>query len=203
MKIHFLEAIDCTSDAHYAEFAKETRDQIADVILKVCESNLVQNIESVTLEVGSWEHGNSPEGFKTDDFSISDLYDKNKRQMGKFAKKHKIEGLYFGCDADVDAKHHLPPGLTGVRYAVTRIKTLPENQRFHLDVRVVWAFSGDSSCSDYIQWPDSESTGSMTAVNFSNQDSWIGMEGYKDHCTALSRLICHEITPHAGYGDKE
>lgn len=178
--------IDCTSDPHIVPISSVY--EALNIIKKVCEDEIIYAIQSVELKI---------EGdiYESDLYSLSDIFKKNKKAEGIYAKKHKIEGLYFCVDAEVPSKYHLSPGLTGVKNAIDIIlktmKTKGEIPNFLLDIGVVWSFVKDSSCADYIRY-DSETP---SVIEFSNQDWWIRNENYKDYIKKLSELTGHTIEP--------
>ncbi|MFQ6095201.1 MAG: hypothetical protein ACE5NN_03550 [Candidatus Bathyarchaeia archaeon] len=182
MKILFYkeETVDCTADPHYVDF--ETLRGMYRIILKVCSDPIVWAITSVRLELNGEKY-------------VSDSYfppiteeDLGKAVKGPYAKKHKIEGLYFFADAEVDSKRHLPPGLSGVKEAVRLILKELESRRTpkgELRIGVAWSFTKDHNCSDYIIVGDL----SEPIANFSNQDWYMENENYPEHCERLSRVI--------------
>jgi len=187
MKILYFrpDTVDCTADPHVVNYSD--RQVMLDDVLKVLESKLVKSITSITVYNGS----NTV--LESDDYSVfSGSYSKDepptrKLATGEYAKIHKVEGLYFSEDAADDRK--IPVGLTGFRHLMKVIpEILPWESFDSIKIGVVWAFSNDHSCSDYITADFAEST-----VDYSNQDWWMSNISYKQHCRELSELIGQEI----------
>jgi hypothetical protein len=181
---HRVETVDCTADPHEVEF--ETVEEMLDTILRVCESDLVKAVRSVRLVYGE---GEDCEEFESD-FYTDPITNKN-IASGAMAEKHKVAGLAFYSDAEVDKRHHLPPGLTGVKHAIRIARERLPRRCFKIfEVGVVWAFAGEASCSDYIT-----ATPESMTVDFSNQDWWVGLAGYKEHIERLSEIVGVNIEP--------
>jgi len=205
MKILYFnrETVDCTADPHevkYSSLKKACED-----ILKVCESDLVYGIEKVYLYVRGDEEGRQT--LESDWYDIDmgrvDNYLKWKKATGRYARKHKIEGLYFFEDAHILVKvgvdpntgeeiyerrpmpkeRHLPPGLTGVKEAIRRILKNPERYS-KLRIAVVWSAFMTHNCSDYITLDVENLT-----VDYSNQDWYVESEKYHEHIEKLSELL--------------
>lgn len=118
---------------------------------------------------------------------------------GKYAKKNKIDGLYFYEDSG-QLEEKLPVGLSGVTAALELVensteKASPKIPQFELEVRVVWDFAGDSSCSDYIRYTSED----YEKVAFSNQDWWIKKKGYNSFLKKLSQLAGCELSGLSGF----
>jgi len=182
MRILFYdeETVDCTADPHYVNF--ESLQRMYETILRVCSDSVVWAITSVKLELNG-------ERYESDIYFTPILPEDYKKVVkGPYAKKHKIEGLYFYADANVDSKHHLPPGLSGVREAVKLImKELEKGKAPKGDLRigVAWDFVKDHNCSDYIIVNDL----SEPIVDFRNQDWYVEREEYPEYCKRLSKVI--------------
>ena len=192
--IYLPETVDCTADPHPVNYGENLTKALDDVV-KVCSSALIMGIRYVDLRYGNEDEANF-EKFESDQYTEDPPYDDptKKPTEGEMAKKYRIEGFYFYKDANVDAKHHLPIGLVGVKEAVEIIKRRAEKgeQPSYFHIGVVWAFAGSASCSDYI---DFDFRGSEVETDYSSQDWWIEKEGYIEHCRKLSELIEAEITP--------
>jgi len=179
MKFHILyfpEPVDCTSDPHYVHYTSE-KEMMNDVI-KVCESHLVRAICSVRC-------------YDEDDHLLleSDVFMPNKLAGGRlmtgpYAKKHKIEGLYFYADAET--KPSLPPGLTGVKHVAQRLEELLEKGMKELIIGVVWTYFDDHNCSDYI-------TANFNGlyVDYCNQDWYRDFypRVYQRHLKELAKVL--------------
>ncbi len=183
MKVLYFrpDTVDCTSDPHYVNYTDV--DEMLNDVLKVLESDLVQSIPS--LRVYDENQNAILEG---DSYTISNFGDDSKKTAeGDYAKRHKVEGLYFRSDAKDEIK--IPMGLTGYKHILAMIPSkLPVERIRSIVIGVVWAFANDHSCSDYITI---EVPGMI--VNYENQDWWMGMETYAKHCADLSELIGHTI----------
>jgi len=112
--------------------------------------------------------------------------------LGPYAKKHKIEGLYFSMDHK-DKRTLLPIGLTGIKKAIKIInKTLKEVygdktlsiKYFKLDIGVTWTIFNDHNCSDYITVDLLKGT-----IDFSNQDWYVQGEEYPEHIAQLNDFL--------------
>lgn len=182
MKVLFYdeETVDCTSDPHYVNF--ETRRGMYEAVLKVCSDPVVWAITSVKLELNG-------ERYESDRyFPPITQEDFGKAVKGPYAKKHKIDGLYFLGDPKVDSGHHLPPGLSGVKEAVQLILRELENRHVpegELRIGVAWDFVKDHNCSDYISVKEL----GEPVTDFSNQDWYVENENYPEHCERLSKVI--------------
>ena len=180
MRIEYVElvAVDCTCDPHPVNYGERALGEMLDDIVKVCESPLVQAVESVRLDTAGWEGGDSEYG--SDEYG---LYNYKKDiplpNEGMYAK-HKVAGRAFQSDWKGDGKHHLPPGLTGVKAAV---KIARERGVKYLSIGVVWAFAGDSSCSDYIRYKG------VNVVSYDSQDWWISCDGYEQWKLDMGELL--------------
>ena len=149
------ETVDCTADPHKVEYSSLRK--ACEDILKVCESDLVYGIEKVWLYV----KGDEEQVLESDWYDIDmGKGDQStwKKATGRYARKHKIEGLYFYEDAHIYVKtgvdpntskelyerrpmpkdRHLPPGLTGVKEAIKRLLQNPERYS-RLRIAVVWS----------------------------------------------------------------
>jgi hypothetical protein len=195
MRVVFVrrDIVDCTADPHCVDF--EDWNAAFDAVERVVKSNLVTHIRTVTVEL--IPDGKKPEQLKPDDYEVfaSDYLsnvalsekEKKKMQTTPESKENKTYGMFLFVDSDAKSAHHLPPGIRG---AMEAIKIARRNiERLHrLSIGIIWSFAGDGSCSDYINIPAEESNG-VASVDFSNQDWWIGREGYKEHCRNLSKII--------------
>lgn len=187
--VYLPETVDCTADPHPVAYGGAFTRALGDVVT-VCTSDLVRAIRSVNL---TFEKEGREEQFE------SDYYSDHGRQGLKqtrdaLAKSYKIVGLQFFDDASVDARHHLPIGLEGVKAAVDLIgKRLAENNGVsaELVVYVIWQFAETGSCADCITAKLSRD--GTAEVDYSNQDWWMTSEGYEKHCADLSELIGQEI----------
>ena len=194
------ETVDCTADPHKVNY--ESLRKACEDILKVCESDLVYGVEKVWLH----SRGNGEQTLESDWYDIDmGKGDQSiwKKATGRYAKKHKVEGLYFYEDAHICVKtgvdpntgkelyekrpmpkdRHLPPGLTGVKEAVRRLLKSPEKYS-QLQIAVVWKAFMAHNCSDYITLNVDEQI-----VDYSNQDWYVGSEGYPEHIKKLSDLL--------------
>jgi len=175
LKVYYLseKCVDCTSDPH--EVYYRDVDEMLDDILKVCESPLVWRINAVELLGDDGRYGS--------DYYSTVEWEDSKAALTLEAKKHKIYGLFFAEDFSGDPRHHLPPGLTGVKEAIKLVKKDPT--KFHsLTIAVSWDFSRSHNCSDFI-----EADFDGKVVDYSNQDWSIGLERYDEHIQALSELL--------------
>lgn len=185
MKVLYFrpDTVDCTSDPHYVNYTDV--DEMLKDVLMVLESDLVKAITS--LHVYDENQNAILEG---DTYTAYDFREGVEKAEGEYAKRHKIEGLYFSSDADDKIK--IPMGLTGYKHILAMIPDkLPVEKIRSIVIGVVWAFANDHSCSDYIHI---EVPGML--VNYENQDWWRGIEGYAKHCADLSELIGHTIDPY-------
>jgi len=195
MRVIFVrrDVVDCTADPHCVDF--EDWNAAFDAVERVVKSNLVTHIRAVTLEL--IPEGKKPEELKPNDYEVfsSDylssvaLNEKEKKKMQRTpeSRENKTYGMFLRRDSDAKGAHHLPPGLRGAMEAIKIARGSIE--RLHrLSIGIIWSFAGDGSCSDYINIPAEESNG-VASVDFSNQDWWIGREGYKEHCRNLSKII--------------
>lgn len=175
MKVYYISevVVDCTSDPHPVKY-DALPEMLGDVV-RVCESEMVMAIRSVTMTFGG-------EKYESDWYDESDYTKKGKQATDEMSKKHKTHGLYFYQDAKVPGNRHLPPGLTGVKAAASKALEKPEDFE-GLRIGVIWAFVGESSCSDYIEVPDSN------AVNYGSQDWWIDAEGYEEWCQQMANFL--------------
>ena len=195
--VHIM-AADCTSDPHPVSYSDVPGTKILktmlDDVVRVCESDMVQYVRSVTGVVGTVV-------YEGDRYGESDLFDKNKKgpAKGPWAKKHKIEGLHFWGDPCFEdtiewdgspAKEgkHIPPGLTGLKEFV-KVAFKSPDKFYSLKVGVTWKFAGDSSCSDYIEINDGESVKGFETINFGSQDWWIENDGYLDWCRDMEEFL--------------
>ena len=182
MKVLFYdeETVDCTADPHYVDF--DGLREMYETILRVCSDPIVWAITRVRLKLNGEE-------YESDTYFTPVFPEESERAVkGPYAKKHKIEGLYFSEDAEVNSKHHLPPGLSGVKEAVKLIlKELDEGRipRGELSIGVAWNFVKDHNCSDYITVKDL----SEPVADFSNQDWYLERKEYPEHCRRLSKVI--------------
>lgn len=190
MKILYFrpDTVDCTADPHYVNYG-DIEQMLTDV-QKVLESSLVQSITSVNVY--------DAEGstlLESDSYSTwSGSNEERKKAEGEYAKKHKVEGLYFISDAKDERK--IPVGLSGYRHLVEMVigNKLPKKVSMEdigsITIGIAWAFTGDHNCSDYI----TINPGSMT-VDYCNQDWYTDHPGYHKHCQDLSNLIGYVIEP--------
>lgn len=198
MKIRYLnlDVADCTSDPHYVSYDAASKakmlEAMLDDVLKVCKSEHIQNIRSVTGRIGDTR-------YVSDHYSNSDWMKKGKGPMkGKDAEHARINGLYYSGPAsdsvdDDEEFKELPSGLNGVKRFIEEAKKDPENFQ-GLSIGVIWTFAGDHSCSDYIEVGDmiDWSPGS-DVVNFGCQDWWVGKEGYYEWCDAMEEFLGKEF----------
>lgn len=185
MKVYYvnLEVVDCTSDPHPVTYTG-IQSMLEDV-LKVCMSDVVQAIASVSLDLGGEEYSSD---FYTVPYKPEH---EDKIVTGPYARKHKIEGLAF--EWDVSDKHRkLPIGLTGVKKAIRLIEEKlnedPSFRDFSMAIGVVWDEFNDHNCSDYI-----EIYGKSMTVDYSNQDWYIGSDAHDRHLDRLSKLLGVEL----------
>ena len=186
MKLYIfpLTVVDCTADPHPVEFAG--LDEALDAIYRVCKSDLVQAIRCVRLILCDADREVKYE---------SDYYSPEEREGATpashpEARDSKYSGLYFSYEAGVPAGRHIPPGLLGVKEASKLALQNPE-RLVELSVGVVWSFAEGASCSDYIALL-AEGCGTPV-VDFSNQDWWTSLPGYREHCRKLGELLGAEI----------
>lgn len=188
MKILYFrpDTVDCTADPHYVNYGD--LDEMLTDVLKVLESPLVQSIPDVIV------YGHDPDKhdgklYEADDYTTYPGWGDKPRKLaeGKHAEQHKVAGLYFDEDAPDDIR--IPPGITGYRHIMSMIPDkLPWGDIKSIVIGVVWKFSGKNSCSDDITIDVDNKT-----VDYSNQDDYIGMDGYAKHCEDLGDLIGHRI----------
>lgn len=178
MKVYYVSeaVVDCTSDPHPVEY--DALPEMLEDVVRVCESEMVMGVRSVHMTLGG-------EGYESDRYDESDYGEKRKFALSDIAKKHKVYGLYFHGDAKVPGDRHLPPGLTGVKAAVEKALENPSGFG-NMCIGVVWAFVGQSSCSDYIEVPCEYDSG---AVNYGSQDWWIGANGYEEWCQQMADFL--------------
>lgn len=194
MKVRYInvKVIDCTADPHPVNYMDELLDVILDDILKVCKSGLVKCVRSVSATINGIP-------YESDHYaSYSTTLDGKPAKLatGEFAQKHKIEGLYFSCDAfkydDAETKakgKHLPPGLTGVEQLFKEAKKLRSIDE--LLIGIIWTFADDYSCSDNIEYRCGECQ--EWEVNYSCQDWWVGIDGYKEWADSMAELLGREF----------
>lgn len=179
---------DCTADPHYVNY--DDLDCMLDDALTVLESDLVKSITLVRVRGGEgsgilYESDNYTvwSGARGEDPPVRKLAE------GEYAKRHKVEGLYFAGDAEEGIS--LPVGLTGYKHLMNLIPTkLPWERIKSIKIGVVWIFANDHSCADYITI---DPVG--MSVDYSNQDWWVELEGYKQHCADLGKLLGADIEP--------
>ena len=188
MKVLYVDekCVDCTSDPHPVNY-NSLNDMLNDVLKVVENDDLVCGINRVVLEgilTGTYES----------DYYGTTPYDENdKPAIGPYAKKHKVEGLYFWRDSTIPKSRHLPPGLTGVKEAIRMIK---KNQdRFEeLAIGVTWTAFMDHNCSDFIVVKVHKGI-----VDYSNQDWYVGSEKYLEHIRKLADFLGVDIRPSEAY----
>lgn len=196
MKITYVNGhcVDCTSDPHEVNYP-ELETALTD-IMEVCKNPILFGILSVNL----YEDYDADIVWESDDYSdwVSDHETDPKRKTkasGKYAEKNKVAGLYFYDDNKKTeaAGRKLPVGLMGVEKAIRMI--LKEPERFErLSIGVMWKFSMNHSCSDYITLHIREEP---VTVDYSNQDWYRDMDTYPAHCEALTEIIsCGVIHPY-------
>lgn len=190
--VYLPETVDCTADPHPVAYGVAFERVLSDVIA-VCTSDLVRAIRSVNL---TFEKDGGEEHFESDYYSDHGEMGA-KQAKGALAESYKIVGLQFFDDASVDAKHHLPIGLEGVKAAVDLIrKRLAKSEGdLELVIYVIWRFAQTGSCADCITVRFSRD--GTAEVDYSNQDWWMTSEGYEAHCADLSELIGQKIEPNA------
>jgi len=188
--LYFPEPVDCTSDPHYVHYTSE-KEMMNDAI-KVCESHLVKAICSVRC----YDEDNlllesdvfMPNKLASVSFRNADQVRESelaggRLMTGPYAKKHKIEGLYFYADAET--KPSLPPGLTGVKYVAQHLEELLEKGMKELIIGVVWTYFDDHNCSDYIA-----ANFNGLYVDYCNQDWYRSDEAnYRKHILELAALL--------------
>jgi len=177
---------DCTADPHYVNY--DDLNRMLEDVLTVLESDLVKSITRVLV------YGEDGTLYKSDLYSVfsgswGDDPPVRKLAEGEYAKMHKVEGLYFAEDAEDDVR--LPVGLTGYRHLMNLIPTkLPWERIESISIGVIWAFANDHSCSDYITIDPMG-----MSIDYSNQDWWTDLPGYRQHCADLGGLIGADIEP--------
>jgi len=201
-----LELADCTCDPHSVLF-DDVRQALQGLYV-VLESDLIQSIRVIFYtdtkddEVFDFESDRF-----TDSERAADTKEDGtpKRPPLNFDVKHKVPP-FFQRDADVPASQHLRPGLTGIR---DLLEFIPQRiadgyEVNHFEVGVVWAFAGDSSCSDYIQvvageynrdtrvWNGENQSGPVT-VMFDSQDWFAGMDGHDENYRRLGELVGKQV----------
>jgi hypothetical protein len=200
MLVRFIPSVDCTADPHWISFSEKDRAEIADLILKVCESNVVWRISSVRVSLDETDEGEVYSGYMSDS-SWSDS-DGKEALRGTEAERNKTAGLFMNDAKDAN----IPPGLEGVRKAIKFIKGLKANKPFYLSIGVYWDEFQDHNCSDYIQWPPEEGgSGQYDTVNFENQDWYIpgdnasdeDVKKYYSHLRRLGKVIGCAVEPSA------
>jgi len=178
---------DCTADPHYVNY--DDLDRMLDDVLTVLESKLVKSITGVSVYGKEGEALYESDNYTVFGGSYGDEPPTRKLAEGEYAKRHKVEGLYFARDAEEGVS--LPVGLTGYKHLMNLIPTkLPWERIKSVSIGVVWTFANDHSCSDYITI---DPMGMI--VDYSNQDWWIEAEGYKQHCADLGELLGASIEP--------
>lgn len=209
MLVRFIPSVDCTADPHWISFSEKDRAEIADLILKVCKSNVVWRISSIRVSLNDTDEGGLDSGYMSDNnWSDRDGKDGTKGLSGKEAERNKTEGLFMNDAKDAN----IPQGLEGVRKALEFIKGLKANKPFYLSIGVYWDEFRDHNCSDYIQWPP-EGDGRYDTVNFENQDWYIpdgnaskeDRQKYFRHLKRLGRVIGCTVEPsaEAEHGDDD
>lgn len=177
------DTVDCTADPHYVNY--DDIDEMLKDVLMVLESPLVQSITSVAVYGHDQDNENDGILYEADDYTTYEGWGDKPRKLakGQHAEEHKVDGLYFYSDAK--DKLRIPPGLTGYKRIMSMIPdNLPVEDIKLISIGIVWEFSGQHSCSDYITIDPKAMT-----VDYSNQDDYIGMDGYAEHCVALGALI--------------
>ncbi|RLI90457.1 MAG: hypothetical protein DRO95_06180 [Candidatus Altiarchaeales archaeon] len=175
--------VDCTADPHRLSYS--TRKRMLDDVEKVLESDLVAAITSITV----YDHTDKVIA-ATDHFMDVDIHKKNKLMKGAYARKHKIEGLYFVSDAEEDHPNamKLPPGLTGFKLLKKRliepIPNHPLENAAEVNIGVMWSAFMQHNCSDYIRIHLMDNV-----VDYSNQDWYQGERGYSAHLNRLAELL--------------
>lgn len=190
---HSIETIDCTADPH--EVSYKERQKMLDDVLKVLESDFVNAITGISVygnEVDGWEELYDSDSYVTWDVKRDD--DKpGEKASGQYAEKHKVSGLFYYSEANESDKcKKLPIGLSGYKKVMELIKngTLKCEDYDHISIGVVWKFSMDHSCSDYITIKHK-----TMIVDYSNQDDYIGIDGYEKHCKELGNFLGVTILP--------
>ena len=186
MKIFYFrpDTVDCTADPHYVNYGDI--DEMLQDVLTVLESKLVKSITSVTVYGQDNEMLYESDTYSDFDGSYGDKPPRTKAE-GEYAEKHRVEGLYFAGDAKEG--HSIPVGLTGYKAVMNMIPSkLPMENLRSIAIGIVWAFSGQHSCSDYITI-----TVDGMMVDYSNQDWYMDNPNYPQHCADLSALIGHHI----------
>lgn len=187
-----LELADCTCDPHSVR--AESIPAALEAVLRVCESSVIQHIESIHYTV---TRGSEELDFESDHYTVCEAIGAkkddgtNKTPTARSAEEGKLAPFLYR-DADVPAKRHLPAGLFGLRALK---KLVPEHLEegytvTYLTIGVVWAFAGDHSCSDYIEvvggdgcegrW-EREQLDRPVLVGVNSQDWWANMDGH-DEC---------------------
>ena len=189
--LYFPEPVDCTSDPHYVHYTSE-KEMMNDVI-KVCESHLVKAICRVRCYDESDRLFLESDAFMPNKLASVSFRNANqvreselaggRLMTGPYAKKHKIEGLYFYADAET--KPSLPPGLTGVKYVAQHLEGLLKKGMKKLIIGVVWTYFNDHNCSDYITAHFDD-----LCVDYCNQDWYRSDETkYEKHLSELAKLL--------------
>ncbi|MHA1231269.1 MAG: hypothetical protein ACTSPQ_11545 [Candidatus Helarchaeota archaeon] len=132
-----IDTIDCTSDPHYISL--NDIETIFDILLDICKSDLIRAIFYVKIiiidkdrHVEKWDcdyymNGEFGGGDQVQDRGQGQSR-RGRQAKGLYAKKHKIEGLYFVEENTGQVK--LPPGLTGLKAGISKLRNLIKEQDF-------------------------------------------------------------------------
>lgn len=180
MKILYYnpEVVDCTADPHIVNY-KDQREMLEDVI-KVLESDLVHAVATIYV------HNGNDVLFVSDEYSDSNWSGDRKLATDEFAKKHKVDGLYFVSDMEKSypKTKKIPIGLTGAKRLLELFDENKLEEADSITIDVMWEFSRSINCSDEIQINLEEMT-----VNYQNQDWDTEKEGYEEHLQKLRKLL--------------
>lgn len=145
-RIYNLEVVDCSSCFNTIFPDPETREILLQIILKVCESDVIAAIGSFNFRLDTIEF-QSPSVADTDDEDWKKNNSKYDLHSDENAKKNKIAGLivekeeyarnrianlkYFRSNKTKKA-YYIKPGLDGIRKGIGYIRQLYNNQKADL-----------------------------------------------------------------------
>jgi len=188
LKLVNLDTIDCTADPHY--IYSDDIKLLLKIVYKLCQSSIVQKIEYV--EVIFEYKGGKEKRWYSDNYAEVPLRKGDKPASGPFAKKYKVEGLYFWSDNE-GADRKLPIGLDGVKFAIKGILRSIDHidelfnkglEYFILHIDVIYEAFGTGGCSDYIELDILNKT-----LNISTMDWYIGTPEYYEFIDQLNEFL--------------
>lgn len=139
-KIYNREIIDCSSCQNTIFPDPESQEILLEILLKICESDVVAAIGSFTITLNDIEL-QSPGVDGTEYLSDNDSFE---LQKGIDAERNKVAGLYVEKEAIVRKRHrekaleldkaliYIEPGLSGIKKAVQIIQSSLKNERNNL-----------------------------------------------------------------------